>query len=290
MRRLLGLKPKERPEVEPQSTSMGSQLNQPVFARFPARYLVSAGGVAIFHVASEQIVICYDPQAGYWFLPKGRRDAGEESMRAAEREGFEEVRAGRLYDCACSLWLTRNQSGYRNRILPVAVNHCQPLAHNPASADAYSPYVTEPVWTELVPQTAKRQYMLHWYIAETLPPELEASLSANGPRPYREPPKYPSTLRLLDRTRAEPKGYIPPKHEGTGVDEEELQYQSFLLPIEEAKNRLKRTSSVMVDVVNVGWQAICDRLRDEAGDDDEAAKPVATEELLSTEATAKEGV
>lgn len=51
-------------------------------------------GVAIFHIASGRVVICsaVDRKMGlYYFLPKGRRDAGEESGRGAEREGYEEV-------------------------------------------------------------------------------------------------------------------------------------------------------------------------------------------------------
>jgi hypothetical protein len=50
--------------------------------------------VAIFHVASARVVVCraVDRRHGeYFFLPKGRRDAGEESGPGAEREGYEEV-------------------------------------------------------------------------------------------------------------------------------------------------------------------------------------------------------
>lgn len=63
-----------------------------VVAQFPCEHLVIGCGVAIFHVASARVVLCYHSRDHYWFLPKGRRDAGEETTRAAEREGFEEVR------------------------------------------------------------------------------------------------------------------------------------------------------------------------------------------------------
>lgn len=63
----------------------------PVFAQFSAHHLIIGCGVAIFHVASARVVVCHHTRDGYWFLPKGRRDAGEMSERAAEREGFEEV-------------------------------------------------------------------------------------------------------------------------------------------------------------------------------------------------------
>lgn len=63
----------------------------PVIANFPSAHLVVGCGVAIFHVASARVVLCWHSRDRYWFLPKGRRDAGEETARAAEREGFEEV-------------------------------------------------------------------------------------------------------------------------------------------------------------------------------------------------------
>jgi 8-oxo-dGTP pyrophosphatase MutT (NUDIX family) len=47
--------------------------------------------VAIFHLASSRVVLCRHSVANAWFLPKGRRDAGEDSIAGAEREGFEEV-------------------------------------------------------------------------------------------------------------------------------------------------------------------------------------------------------
>jgi 8-oxo-dGTP pyrophosphatase MutT (NUDIX family) len=66
-------------------------LSTPVYAEFSARNFITGCGVAIFHVKSERVVLCYHTKDKYWFLPKGRRDAGEETRRAAEREGFEEV-------------------------------------------------------------------------------------------------------------------------------------------------------------------------------------------------------
>jgi hypothetical protein len=65
-----------------------------VIAQFSSEDLVLGGGVAIFHVASQRVVICSaTDQNGckYYFLPKGRRDPGEESGRGAVREGYEEV-------------------------------------------------------------------------------------------------------------------------------------------------------------------------------------------------------
>jgi 8-oxo-dGTP pyrophosphatase MutT (NUDIX family) len=65
--------------------------SHPVYAEFPAFHFTCGGGVAIFHVKTERVVVCYHTLEHHWFLPKGRRDAGEETRRGAEREGFEEV-------------------------------------------------------------------------------------------------------------------------------------------------------------------------------------------------------
>jgi ADP-ribose pyrophosphatase YjhB (NUDIX family) len=76
------------------------QSNLPVFAQFSSENLILGAGVAIFHVASGRVVICSaEDRYGrkYYFLPKGRRDAGEESGRGAEREGYEEVRARPIF-------------------------------------------------------------------------------------------------------------------------------------------------------------------------------------------------
>lgn len=65
--------------------------SHPVYAEFPSVNFTCASGVAIFHVKTERVVVCYHTLEHHWFLPKGRRDAGEETRRGAEREGFEEV-------------------------------------------------------------------------------------------------------------------------------------------------------------------------------------------------------
>lgn len=65
--------------------------DDPVIASFAGEDLTIGAGVAIFHLASERVIVCYHSKDGYWFLPKGRRDASEETGVAAEREGFEEV-------------------------------------------------------------------------------------------------------------------------------------------------------------------------------------------------------
>ena len=69
----------------------GPKSSAPVLANFSSDKLTIGGGVAIFHVASARVVVCYHTVEHYWFLPKGRRDANEDSGAGAEREGFEEV-------------------------------------------------------------------------------------------------------------------------------------------------------------------------------------------------------
>ncbi|KAK5125409.1 hypothetical protein LTR85_000518 [Meristemomyces frigidus] len=233
---------------------MPVQPSQPVYASFPSEKLTIGAGVAIFHVASERVVICYHTRDKYWFLPKGRRNANEETMRAAEREGFEE-------------------SGYRNRVLPLPIKHRQPDAD-----EGHQEFVTEPLWTQLLPLTATSQYMLFWYAAETLPPEIEEAYTAveastdpsQATHMYRAPRPFPNGMTLRQRIAQDSsvgetgtaKVYEPLRHEGTGVDEEELLYNSYLLPIDDVRRKLK--GSVMEDVVRRGWEGIQLRLKMEA--------------------------
>ena len=71
----------------------------PIFGNISSYRLSIGGGVAIFHLASSQVVVCYHTVERQWFLPKGRRDVNEGSGQGAEREGFEEVcpTVGALY-------------------------------------------------------------------------------------------------------------------------------------------------------------------------------------------------
>ena len=74
-----------------EATDMSPSSDNPVVASFDSEHLTVGAGVAIFHIASSRVVVCYHTTHGYWFLPKGRKDANEETSVAAEREGFEEV-------------------------------------------------------------------------------------------------------------------------------------------------------------------------------------------------------
>lgn len=213
---------------------MPVQPSTPVHASFPSSHLTIGAGVAIFHLASARVVVCYHSREKYWFLPKGRRNANEDVIRAAEREGFEE-------------------SGYRNRVLPLPMKHHQP---DPEEGP-HEVFVAEPVWTQFLPLSATTQYLLFWYVAETLPRDLEAP-SGKG-RTYQQPSRFPTGMQLAQRIAldmADDGGgiYEPVRHENTGVDEDELLYESFLLPIADARAKVK--GSVMEDVIVRGWEAI----------------------------------
>lgn len=105
---------------------------------------------------------------------------------------------------------------------------------------------------------AARQYVVYWYIAETLTPELELELQTEAGAAYKAPPPYPRNLTLRERISMEPEGYEPVHHEGTGVDEEELKYASYLVSVEEAVQKLGE-GGVLADVVLKGWKGIQDR-------------------------------
>ena len=68
------------------------ESSRPVVANFDSTHILFAAGVAIFHLATSRVIICRAGNSGGHFLPKGRRDAGEETWTTAVREGFEEVR------------------------------------------------------------------------------------------------------------------------------------------------------------------------------------------------------
>ena len=116
--------------------------------------------------------------------------------------------------------------------------------------------MTEPVWTQLVPVTRTTQYILFWYIAETVPPKLEVVLSAQEKEQglaYQYPPKFEPGRTMKERTESE-EGYQPIRHANTGVNADEALYESYLMPVDEAIATLGK--GVSADVVRKGWQAI----------------------------------
>lgn len=107
-----------------------------------------------------------------------------------------------------------------------------------------------------MPASKKVQYLLFWYIAETVPPDLEVSLTAREKElgmAYQYPRKFEADITLKERMRMD-EGCEPVRHENTGVDAEEALYKSYLMPVDEAIERLGR--SISADVVRRGWEAI----------------------------------
>ena len=123
-----------------------------------------------------------------------------------------------------------------------------------------------------MPVSETAQYILHWYIAETLPPSLDAALTKrtkDQSGAYQYPIRFGEGMTIRERVqldvqletqtlrmeKGEERYYEPVRHEGTGVDEEESSYESRLVPWEEAL-KLLGESSVSADVVRRGWKAI----------------------------------
>lgn len=65
-------------------------------------------------------------------------------------------------------------------------------------------------------------------------------LASGKPKAYQSPPRFPSDMTLAERIALEPEGYQPIRHANTAVDADEALYESFLLPIDEAVQKLKR--------------------------------------------------
>lgn len=197
-------------------------------------------------------MLCYHPVHRYYFLPKGRKDTHESLTDAAQREGFEE-------------------SGYRNRLLPVPIVHRQPSAHvvgNSVGLETEEEtllereeWATEAIWCQMMPVQRRAQYLLFWYVAETVPEDVERAMAEEEKSEgvgYRAPRAFEPGMTLRRRVEMEGRGYEPVRHEGTGVDEEEALYESSLVGIDEAIQKLGR-GSVSADVVRRGWEAVCRR-------------------------------
>jgi hypothetical protein len=112
--------------------------------------------------------------------------------------------------------LISKQSGYRNRALPIPLKHRQPSPH--LGSGNPSLWATEPIWTQLLPLTKTRQYLIHWYVCETLPPSVEEAMTSDPKSPYQSPPLF-DCLTLDERLAEEPNGYEPKWHAGTTVND-----------------------------------------------------------------------
>ena len=48
-------------------------------------------GMVIFQPSTHKVVVVYETEKQYWFLPRGRKDVGESLEQTALREASEEV-------------------------------------------------------------------------------------------------------------------------------------------------------------------------------------------------------
>ena len=69
------------------------QADLPIVGNWDSTNTTIGAGVAIFHLATSRLVLCHHGVDKYYFLPKGCRDASEDTSSVAEREGFEEASA-----------------------------------------------------------------------------------------------------------------------------------------------------------------------------------------------------
>jgi len=205
---------------------------------------LTGAGVTIFHLATSRIVICKDTRSGAHFLPKGRKDASEETTTTAIREGYEE-------------------SGYRCRLLPLPLPHLQPSPATLASGNGEEggmeqiKLVIEPLATRMMPVAREYQYLLFWYAAETLSEEDEKSLNNVSEQGFVKPEAFPEDMMLKEREALDNREggvYEPKRHEDTGVDEDEAFYVGMLVNVEEAVRLLGGTSA---DVVKRAWEGVC---------------------------------
>jgi 8-oxo-dGTP pyrophosphatase MutT (NUDIX family) len=181
-----------------------------------------------------------------YFLPKGRKDASEETTTTAIREGYEE-------------------SGYRSRLLPLPLSHLQPSSAVTGDGKEggdrgnreQSKWVIEPLATRMMPAAREYQYLLFWYAAETISEEEEEALNATASEGFAKPEAFPENMTLKEREKLDKREgwvYEPKRHEGTGVDEDEAFYVGMLVGVEEAMRLLGGTSA---DVVRRAWEGVC---------------------------------
>ncbi|KAJ7699307.1 hypothetical protein B0H17DRAFT_1049404 [Mycena rosella] len=116
-------------------------------------FLLGAGMV-VFQPATHKVVVIYERQKKYWFLPKGRKDVGESLEDAALREAYEE-------------------SGYRVAFMPLYTNTSAPGP--PSQRDAPFRLNCEPIFISTVsyPERKRRsttlppgEYLSFWYIGQ----------------------------------------------------------------------------------------------------------------------------
>ncbi|GBE86932.1 hypothetical protein SCP_1001760 [Sparassis crispa] len=117
-------------------------------------------GMVILQPSTDKVVLVYETERKYWFLPKGRKDIGESLEQAALREAYEE-------------------SGYRVEFLPLFTPTNAPPAPN-SDHDFFDFPNTEPFYVSALawnkrtrrqgrpPRTGDNggEYLTFWYVGQ----------------------------------------------------------------------------------------------------------------------------
>ncbi|RPA81464.1 hypothetical protein BJ508DRAFT_376383 [Ascobolus immersus RN42] len=192
------------PEAAPQPPRSVPQINN-TFGFFGGEF-VSAGSSIAFHIPTGRVVLVHDSRLNQWFLPRGRKDVGEPIGVCAVREGFEE-------------------SGYKGELLPHPLPTKQPSPGGVHSSK-HGTLTTEPIYTALMP---------HFQSARRLGAYPPKSFLAN-PVGNRFSHLYLVQYFILTLGEDEPVRAENWKDGLMGAHE--VGYESFLLPIEEAVEKL----------------------------------------------------
>ncbi|KAF8889124.1 NUDIX hydrolase domain-like protein [Infundibulicybe gibba] len=137
-------------------------LDQPrVFSPFSSPAIPNSGwcsadfmlgaGMVIIQPATGKLVLIWEAERKYWFLPKGRKDRGETLEQAALREAYEE-------------------SGYKVEFLPMQIPNRAPLP--PGSREEYHDPSIEPIYLSTQSWGPRRrgdtggEYVTAWYIGQ----------------------------------------------------------------------------------------------------------------------------
>ncbi|KAJ6578791.1 NUDIX hydrolase domain-like protein [Mycena vulgaris] len=135
---------------EPPRMSILSSAQVPDSSWADENFLLGAGMV-VFQPATLKVVVVYEREKKYWFLPKGRKDVGESLEQTALREAYEE-------------------SGYRVEFLPVYSNTRAPDPLHKVDAPNCEPIFIN---TAAYPARKRRNYSLppgeylsFWYIGQ----------------------------------------------------------------------------------------------------------------------------
>ncbi|KAJ7630098.1 NUDIX hydrolase domain-like protein [Mycena polygramma] len=116
--------------------------------------ILLGAGMVVFQPATMKVVVVFEREKKFWFLPKGRKDVGESLEQAALREAYEE-------------------SGYRVEFLPLYTDSRAPRP--PGTPAAASLFNCEPIFIGIQSYDARKrgnrisppgEYLSFWYVGQ----------------------------------------------------------------------------------------------------------------------------